>query len=62
MLAVILDDGKPFALDGAGPEDAAVRLRQTLTAAAREPLDEVRGACPVRRLAEIWSCWPLLPH
>ncbi len=32
---VILDDGKAFALDGAGREDAAVRLRQILAAAAQ---------------------------
>jgi hypothetical protein len=32
---VILDDGKAFALDGTGPEDAAARLRQILAAAAQ---------------------------
>ncbi len=32
---VILDDGKAFALDGAGREDAAARLCQILAAAAQ---------------------------
>jgi hypothetical protein len=32
---VILDDGKAFALDGVGREDAAARLRQILAAAAQ---------------------------
>jgi hypothetical protein len=31
--AVVLDSGKPFAFDGAGADQVAVRLRQALTAA-----------------------------
>ncbi len=31
---VLLDDGKPFALDGRGGEEAAARLRRALSAAA----------------------------